>query len=574
MAEYSGQWIAKTSRTMEAIKKPFFNRLTSAWAEMFPNPKEEEPKGVEITRGSARQPEAYWPSSESSSRLLYAGSFNGEKNLGEMGPIKYFLMDYAALSLRSWQAYIESAEAQTVINKFCTWVVGKGLKLQSEPVKSLLLKKNADLKDFSNEVEARWSVYANSKDADYSARKTLNQLSRTVYKNAIVGGDVLCLLRYDECLMVQLVDGAHVQSPLHGSEWFPAAAANGNRIINGVEIDKRGRHVAYYVRKPYDSMSPLNILDYDRIPAKGKKTGILSAFMVYGLEYRLDTHRGVPLLTAVLEKLKKMERYEEATLASAEEQAKIAYQIVHELGGSGNMPFAAQVAAAHDPDGHSDLPTDSAGNELANKVIATTNKQVVNNPQGAEIKPMRDTKTQLYFKDFLDKYIDIICGCIEMPPNVAMSKYDSNYSASRAAIKDWEHTLGVKRSDLAIQFHQPIFDFWLEIEILKNNIQAPGYLIAKEKEDKTILQAYRTARWVGAPVANIDPVKEVEAERRKLGLTAESIPLTTIEAATEALNGGDSDHNMEAYAEELDKSKELGIKPEPEVKQQAITTDK
>ena len=91
-----------------------------------------------------------------------------------MGPIKYFLMDYISLSLRSWQAYIESAEAQTVLNKFCTWVIGRGLKLQSETVKSLLSKRNNDLKKFSDDVESRWSVYANSKKADHSERKTLD----------------------------------------------------------------------------------------------------------------------------------------------------------------------------------------------------------------------------------------------------------------------------------------------------------------------------------------------------------------------------------------------------------------
>ncbi len=60
----------------------------------------------------------------------------------------------------------------------------------------------------------------------------------------------------------------------------------------------------------------------------------------------------------------------------------------------------------------------------------------------------------------------------------------------------------------------------------------------------------------------------------KLGITAESIPLTTVEAATEILNGGDSEHNMNQYAEELEDSKALGLKPEPEVQQQAIVTDK
>jgi capsid protein len=529
---------------------------------------------TEIHQGSKPQIEAFFPTN-GSYRLLYAGSFNGEKNLGEIGPIKYYLMDYVALGLRSWQSYIESAESQAVINKYCTWVIGRGLKLQAEPVKELIDATPQRLKTFSKEVEAKWQVYSNSKRADHSRKKTLNQLAKTCFKNAILGGDVLVLLRYeDDCVTVQLVDGNHMASPLSGSEWFPMIAANGNRLMNGIEINDRGEHVAFYVRKPYDSLNPLNTLDFDRIPARSE-TGILSAFLVYGLEFRIDTQRGIPLLSAVLEKLKKIERYEEATLGAAEEQAKIAYQIVHDMGSTGEFPMTKAIAAAHNADiSNADIPANDLGDDLANKVIATTNKQVINNPQGAEVKPLRDTKSQFYFKDFITKNVDIICAAIEIPPNVAMSQYDSNYSASRAAIKDWEHTLNVKRTDFSIQFYQNIYNYFLEIEVLKNEIQAPGYLKAKYSKDYLVLEAYQTARFVGAPVANIDPVKEVQAEREKLGITAESIPLTTVEAATEALNGGDHLHNMEQYAEELEASKQLGIKPEPEVKQSSVVTDK
>ncbi len=530
---------------------------------------------IEETKSGAPKSEAYFPTG-GTYRMLYAGSFNGEKNLGEMGPIKYYLMDYYALSLRSWQAYIESPIAQTVLNKFCTWVIGRGLKLQSEPIKEVIGNSKIDLKTFSDSVEARFKVYADSKMSDYSSQLTLNQLSNTAYKNAIIGGDVLVILRYiDNVVKVQLVDGAHLLSPVFGSEWFPMITANGNRVVNGVEIDARGQHVAYYVRKPFDSLNPTNSLDVERVPVRGKKSGMLTAFLVYGLKFRLDNHRGIPLLTAVLEKLKTLERYDTATLSSAEEQAKLAYQIVHELGSSGEFPMAERVAHARDQNFvGSDLPATEMGEELASKVMATTDKQIVNNPQGAEIKPFKTNESQLYYKDYLEKNIDIVCACIEIPPNVAMSKYDSNYSASRAAVKDWEHTLSVKRKDFAVQFLQPIYDFWLEVEILKNNISAPGYLLAVDKKDIMALAAYRNTRWVGAPVANIDPAKEVQAERLKLGITAESIPLTTVEAATEILNGGDSDHNMIQYADELQASKDLGLRPEPEVQQTSRVSDK
>ena len=65
---------------MAASKKPFFERLASAWDQVFPSTKEEGQKGVETSHGNRPPPEAYCPGTGTSSRLLYAGSFNGEKN--------------------------------------------------------------------------------------------------------------------------------------------------------------------------------------------------------------------------------------------------------------------------------------------------------------------------------------------------------------------------------------------------------------------------------------------------------------------------------------------------------------
>jgi hypothetical protein len=59
-------------------------------------------------------------------------------------------------------------------------------------------------------------------------------------------------------------------------------------------------------------------------------------------------------------------------------------------------------------------------------------------------------------------------------------------------------------------------------------------------------------------------LKEVNAERRKLGPLADNIPLTTVEQATEVLNGGDSDSNIQQFSEELIQAKELNVvAPEP-----------
>ncbi len=491
------------------------------------------------------------------SRTMFAVSFDGEKNLGGIGPIKEYLPAYDLLRLRSWQAYMESDVAHTVLNRITTWVVGKGLKLQSEPSSFLLGLEGVtvDANSFSNEVEARFNTFRKSRKTDYSGMRNMDIIAEEAYLNAIIGGDCLVVQRFDgKNITIQLIDGCHIQSPMYGTEWYPQELANGNKIINGVELNSKGQHVRYWIRN--------NKNGFDKIDARGKSTGLLMAFMVYGMKHRLDNVRGVPLITVILETLKKLERYKEATIGSAEERQKIVYQIVHKEFSDGSNPLLSDAAKAINYNSDSDkIPVDVNGKQLADTVAATTEKETFNMPVGSELKGL-ESKNELYFKDFYSVNINIVCAALNIPPDVAMSLYNSNYSASRAAIKDWEHTLGIKRDRFSFYFYQPIYDFWMWVQVLTNKVKAPGYLNAVLEDNEMVLGAYRNARFVGANVPHIDPLKEVEAERLKLGTTGASIPLTTAEAATEALNGGDSGSNIEQYAEELAKTKSLGIEVE------------
>jgi capsid protein len=528
-------------------------------------------KDVEVIRNERQPSAAFFGSSSGSTYNLYPLTFNGEKNLGEIGPIKNYRPDYVALRLRSWQAYLENDIAQTILKKFTKWIVGSGLKLQAEPNKIALESEGIKLKteDFNEIVEARFSVYANSTSIDYSGRRNLHSIAERVFLESKIGGDILVVLRYiNDQYNIQMIDGVHVTSPVYGDEYFPQALNNGNEIRNGIELSPKGEHIAYYVRKGWNNGIPANgSFEVERIPAK-TDSGLTVAYLVYGLEYRLDGHRGLPLISALLETLKKLERYKEATLGSAEERQKIAYFIEHSLGSTGENPIIERMAVASGfGTANSDIPIDEKATEFANKVAATTNKQVFNMPQESTIKSV-ESKSELYFKDFITVLANLICSAVEIPPDVAFSKYDSNFSASRAALKDWEHTINVERKKFQRQFYQHVYNFFLDVEIMKNKVQAPGYLLARISNNTFVLEAFRNARFVGSSVPHIDPLKEVNAERAKLGPAGAMIPLTTIEAATEALNGGESDQNILQFSEEMKEAKRLGIIQPPKTDKQ------
>lgn len=505
-------------------------------------------------------------------REFAAQSFNGEKNLGALGdPINYAL-NYDVLRVRSWQSYLESEISQTVIKKFLKWIIGGGLKIQSNPNKQVLKSEGIEINTeaFNEVMETRFAVWANSPFSSYSSQKNLHRLAKTAKMNAIIGGDVLVVLRVIKGIIkVQLIDGCHLMTDGFGTDYFPKPVENGNVVKHGIEMDNTGKHVAYYIRKA----------DYTFERIEAYVNGVKMVYLVYGSEYKIDNSRGLPLLAVMLETLKKLERYKEATVGSAEERQKLVYYIKHGANSTGENPLISQMAMAVNPNGPSkQLPETQDGEKLASKVAATTEKMTFNMPQDSELRVL-ESKNELYFEPFYKVNSKLLCSSINIPPDVAFSDYNSNFSASRAALKDWEHTLLVERDEFAFEFYKPIYDLHVYLSVMTNKINAPGYLEALQSENIFVLESYHAFRAIGPSIPHIDPLKEVKAIREKLGEAGKHLPLTTLENAVEELGNGDSDSNMRQFSEELKMADELEIeleKPEttliPPVKKE--NTDK
>lgn len=471
--------------------------------------------------------------------------YDGEKDPGAMGTIKKYKPDYRSLRNRSWQAYMDSDVAQAVIKKYIKWIIGKGLKLQSEPVVDFLSDNGIRLPDeYSKRVERSFSLFCNSKSASYDKQQTLHKKAKEAYKNAIVGGDTLVILRIvDMKINVQCIDGDHIVSPFANTPEFKQAEERGNTIEYGVEMDKSGEHIAYYV---YDRQR-----EFKRVTAR-EEDGILRAYMVYGMKYRYDGVRGIPLISAVLQTTAQLDRYKEAMVGSAEERAKIPYTIEHGESSTGINPLTQQVKENRRLN-----RTIESGNatpyerseKIASNIAGTSKKQVYNMPPDSKLKAI-ETTAELHFKDFFGANVEMFCATIDIPVDVALSKYNSSYSASRAAIQDWGHTILVERDDFSMQFYQPIFEAWLLMEDASQRINSPG-LFRAFKNDTILFEAYTKSRFIGANVPHIDPVKEVTAIRAQLGAMGANIPLITPEEATERLGTGDFENVVDRFNEQV-----------------------
>lgn len=466
--------------------------------------------------------------------IQYPVPFEGEKTPGELGsPILYY-PHYRNLRVRSWESYLSNEIPQIIVRKYLLWVIGTGLKLQAEPKKELL-PEGFNVDDFKKNIEVRFRLYGNDKQGTWSKKFTLNQLAAEAKKNAIIGGDVLSVIHYEEGqIKAELIDGAHISTPFATTQ-EKEAVKRGNRIVHGVEINKKGEHVAYYV---YERTGT-----FKRIQAKGK-TGRTTATLIYGLHYRLNETRGIPLMTAIAETVKKLDRYKEAAVGSAEERAKIVFVQEHDLNATGANVFSKKpiLNAQNTNDGKA--PETVFGDGTAATIATTTNKATLNLNPGSTLKTLT-SDSEINFKEFFETNADLICSTVMIPPNVAFDKYDTAYSSSQAAVKSWGHTIAVEQHNFGIDFYNPIYESWLRVNNLKGYINIPGFEQAIDNDDRCLYLAYVNARWVGPIVPQIDPLKEVKAEVEKL-----KEKLTTREAAAERLGEGDWRNNIEQYIDE------------------------
>ena len=479
--------------------------------------------------------------------------YDGEKTPYELGTPINIRLDYQTLRMRSWESYLTSDIIQNAIKKYILWIVGAGLKLQAKPVEQVLKKYNVNvdesvLDEFMADAESQFRLYAELKESTYSMEHNLHDEAAEALKNALMAGDVLCLLRTtNKRVNIETIDGKNVRTPIM-SDWQEKARARGNVIVDGVEINPKGQHVAYYVMQAD--------LTYKRVMAYGSKSGKRQAWLMYGLKYKKSDVRGMALLTAVLETAASMDRYKDATLKAAEENAKIPLTIEHEAYSDGSNPFADQIKEAFGKGKGVATETSTADCDVpARKIAQTTNKQVYNLTQGARLK-RHSGSTDANFAGYYGVNADIVYATIGMPPEVGLDKFGGAYSGSRAALKSWEYKMFVDRIvTLKRQFYGPFYVYWLDVQVLLNFIQAPGYIDALMKNNYMVLGAYRNNRFIGPTVPHIDPVKEVTAERLKLGDAFKYVPLSDAEQAMERLNTGDYEIVIKKAEKEYEKAK-------------------
>lgn len=466
-------------------------------------------------------------------------------------------VNLTTLRNRSADLVCNSPLGSSAIGTLRSNVIGAGLMLSPKIDYRLLGLTAEDAKEWQRNALREFNLWASSTACDLYRKNNFFDMQDMAYMSYLVDGDGWAAIKYRRplpnnpyCIRIQLFEASRVCNPNSaGSYGSPSYGdvemkneKNGNRIINGVEIDADGAVVAYWVanRVPFDLTNPIAQLKWQRVKAFGRLSGRPNVLQI-SHEERPEQYRGVPLLAPVIEVMKQVSRYTNAELTAA--IVKSFYTLFFKSD-NGNASDLNDVLNSTYDDSASMNAEDLSHIEVG---AGTLNLL----PPGIDVKSMDASRSMSTFEPFTNVLISQMGAAIGIPAEVLLSRFQGSYSAARGALLQASSVFKTRRKWFARDFCQPVYEAWLAEAVAIGRISAPGY-----GTDPVITKAWSNADWFGPVMGMLDPVKEVTgaALRVKYGFS-------TGERESAELTGTDYDSNIDQIAIEQQTWRAKGLEP-------------
>ncbi len=248
--------------------------------------------------------------------------------------------------------------------------------------------------------------------------------------------------------------------------------------------------------------------------------------------------RGVPYLAPVIELLKQLGRYTDAEVMAAVVSGMITVFVTNETGNPAFGPAPTQ----DNPDADPSLQVDTTGMELGYG-------SVVGLMPGEKIETVNPGRPNAAFDPFVMAIMRQVGMALEIPFELLVKHFTASYSAARAALEEaWDY-FNRRRHWLATMLCQPVYEAVIAEAVASGRLSAPGFFT-----DPMLRKAWLSSAWNGDAASQLDPVKEVEASRKRVELR-----ISTRSEECARLTGGDWEAKLPQMVKE-----EIALAPAPE----------
>ena len=448
--------------------------------------------------------------------------------------------------------------ATSAIKTTRTNVVGSGLKLKARLDSEVLGLSEDQTQAMEDKIEREFALWADTKMCDAMGLNNFYEMQGLFLMGQLLNGDAFCIRKYENPtpympygLRLQLIESDRVCTPNIGvtvgnSPYISYGKndANGNEIYSGIEIDKSGKAVAYWICNQYpnaQSVGEYKTLEWSRVEVYGANTGLPNIMHMFDAE-RAEQRRGVPVLAPVIETLKQLTRYTDAELMAAVISGM--YTVFIKTESPSDMPFGEAMPDVYEPVEHNENEY-----ELGNGAI-----NVLGTNESIQIADPKRPATA--FNGFVNAMSKQIGAALGISQELLLKEFNASYSASRAALLEAWKTFRMIRENLARAFCQPVYEMFLTEAVASGRIQAKGFF-----QDPIVRKAWCGADWNGPAPGMVDPVKEVNAAKTRV-----ENGFSTREEETMGLTGGNFSKNVRQLKRENEQMFEAreALSPKPE----------
>lgn len=475
-------------------------------------------------------------------------------NAVSTSPIEDIDWNNATLRQRGRMLYMAAPVAAAAINVVRTKMIGTGLKLKCAVNRDVLKISKSAAQNWQKQTEAEFKMWAEKAvNCDALGKENFYELQSAAVKAWLMSGDAFAVMKrvYEDrfnpySLRIHLIEADRVRTPADADMLDYSAGVygftegrtkDGNKIHDGVEVDKNGKIVAYYVHNCYPNQTIwYETPDAIRVEARGKLTGIPNILQIMDAE-RPDQYRGVTYLAPVIEVLLQSRRYTESELVAALIQAMMTGWIERDENAQ-DMGFLEETQEEDDDSGDPEYQMRPG--------------EVYRLKRGEKIVFGNPNIPTAGFSQFMDAIFKMAGAALEIPKEVLLKEFTASYSASKGALEEMREMIKMRRSWFVSDFCKPIYETWLAEAVAIGRIKAPGFF-----EDPLIREAWCGSRWDGPAQTHLDPKKEAEANE----LVVKN-GWKTNEQITREYYGENYTENVSILAEEAQIVKELGLVPD------------
>jgi lambda family phage portal protein len=403
------------------------------------------------------------------------------------------LGDLPALRNKSRSLVRDDAHAAAAIRVLLDNVVGPGIKAQASATPEATGLSADATAQWNEACDTVWTDWCEN-HADANEIGTFDDLTRLVYRSKLVDGEAF-VHRVPATVgpfrplsaSYELIDPDRLQDPPQGVLQL--------LVRLGVELDDRGRQVAYWITPYHPDELGLPGVGWRagtnlpvRVPATvGTWRNIVHVYK----RDRVGLTRGVPALVPSIPLFEHLGHYLDSEIIAARANSNVAMYVTRALD-------------ERDPDVHPEMVDGPSGSELHYlEELQPGTIEYLN--EGESVQPFMPNRPGITFEPFVFRILKAICAGVDLPYELVVKDFGSmNYSSSRVALNEARRGFESEQQDLIRSWLRPVREDVLVEAVLAGLLPATPAMLRN-------MRPFLACTWMPPAWGFVDPVKEVEA---------------------------------------------------------------